>query len=64
MKNDGGPADEMTMRDYFAGQALVGLESNQLNDMDAAVSAKIAYELADALLAAREAPRPQEHPDV
>lgn len=57
---DGGPAfpshgsmgevvcEGMTLRDYFAGQALVGfmVGTNE--------PAKVAYEIADAMLAARE----------
>ncbi len=67
MANDGGPAyptnetenysawDGMTLRDYFAGQALAGLTTHDLDDeprMDALAPA--AYEIADAMLAARE----------
>ena len=69
MKNDGGPADEMTMRDYFAGQALAGdmafsgddtaWDEEQFDHL-----AERCYLVADALLAAREAMRPQENPDV
>jgi hypothetical protein len=61
---DGGPAfpvptlnadlqrqDGMSLRDWFAGQALVGLSTH----FDPAVAADRAYSLADAMLAARRA---------
>lgn len=65
--NNGGPAfpvvcenglghisDGMTLRDYFAGQALQGLLSREKPfSFDAA--AEKSYELADAMLSAREA---------
>ena len=50
--NTGGPAFPagahfgMTLRDYFAGQALAGSDT---------ISAREAYDMADAMLAAREA---------
>ena len=40
----------MTLRDYFAGQALAGID----NDFSAQGRAIWAYECADAMLAARE----------
>jgi hypothetical protein len=40
----------MTLRDYFAGQALMGL----VNQYHPDGAAKLAYEYADAMLAARE----------
>ena len=40
----------MTLRDYFAGQALAGLLANSRNDHVMAIDA---YELADEMLAAR-----------
>ena len=43
----------MSLRDYFAGQALIGLASGTFADA-AHVEAELAYELADAMLAARE----------
>lgn len=43
----------MTLRDYFAAKALMSLVSMPLNDERAA--AIIAYRIADAMLAAREA---------
>lgn len=61
--NDGGPAfpapmngpdgrtqHGMTLRDYFAAQALAGID----NDFSAQGRAIWAYECADAMLAARE----------
>ena len=66
--NDGGPAfpvddrfygdarfrgsDGMTLRDYFAGQSILGL-ALQTDTIDSNV-AQWAYALADAMLAARE----------
>jgi hypothetical protein len=61
--NDGGPAfpfqdgygrvSGMTLRDWFAGQALAGLTADP--DMpDAARCAALAYAYADAMLRARE----------
>ena len=63
---DGGPAFpvstrpcvSMTLRDWFAGQALVGLlyllKDQQIEDYATATTAE-AYRLADAMLRAREA---------
>jgi hypothetical protein len=60
--NDGGPAfprpmvaaaPGMTLRDWFAGQALAGI-SAQYGTGDAAMIAVECYEHADAMLAARE----------
>lgn len=66
--NDGGAAfpdvhegqTGMSLRDYFAGQALVGLYASvrgpvQTRPEDLAIDAGVAYSIADALLAAREA---------
>ena len=51
-----GDVKGMTLRDYFAGQVLVGWPST-LNTVDAAWieqhGAKIAYRIADAMIAAR-----------
>jgi hypothetical protein len=62
--NDGGPAfpviyvsEGMTLRDYFAGQALAGMLINyttQKFGVGEQTCAKGAYEFADAMLAARE----------
>lgn len=43
----------MTLRDYFAGQALAGLLADS-NATSRSVYATDAYDLADAMLAARE----------
>ena len=43
----------MTLRDYFAGQALAGLLADS-NATSRSLYAKDAYDLADAMLAARE----------
>ena len=60
--NDGGPAfprhaydghDGMTLRDWFAGQALAGLLA-KYGTGGAALLAKDCYEHADAMLRARE----------
>lgn len=49
----------MTLRDYFAGQALGGMSSVALDDGDMLMGwadmAKAAYKAADAMLAARNA---------
>jgi hypothetical protein len=64
--NDGGPAfaalkvdvwdnpylaGGMSLRDWFAGQALIGIAIEA--DLDAKTAAGVAYEHADAMLAAR-----------
>lgn len=63
-KNDGGPAfpvpndanvngqEGMTLRDYFAAKAMQGLITNPKNVGRAGAS--LAYQMADAMLAARE----------
>lgn len=44
----------MSLRDWFAGQALMGLHANpNLNDNDPAFDAKLSYKAADAMLAER-----------
>ena len=68
-KNDGGPAfpsegeghgnpqyhsPGMTLRDYFAGQALAGFMSAKPMMFDPEQDAKYFYDLADAMLKARE----------
>lgn len=45
----------MTLRDYFAAQALAGMLAAVVGDFDERVAAKSAYTLADAMLAARKA---------
>jgi hypothetical protein len=60
--NDGGPAfppgdgseNGMSLRDYFAGQALAGALADPTCDLAPIELAKIAYREADAMLAARE----------
>jgi hypothetical protein len=62
--NDGGPAfpqgDDgswgtgMTLRDWFAGQALAGLLRDGIDVHGIGDSAYLAYEMADAMLRARE----------
>ena len=44
----------MTLRDYFAGQALAGALADPTCDLAPIELAKIAYREADAMLAARE----------
>ena len=66
--NDGGPAfpctdakgfvsDGMSLRDYFAGQALAGLLAFPGKDFPSSVIALGAYDVADAMLAEREKER-------
>jgi hypothetical protein len=52
-----GYEDGMTLRDYFAGQALQGLiaRSSGIRVADADVMAETAYRYADAMLEARDA---------
>ena len=59
--NDGGAAfpvmyvsEGMTLRDYFAGQALAGALADPTFNMPPAQLAELAYMEADAMLAARE----------
>jgi len=44
----------MTLRDWFAGQALAGALADSTRDLYAYEYAESAYECADAMLAARE----------
>lgn len=62
-KNDGGQAAfpnehdwGMSLRDYFAGQALMGFSSNtrQYYDTDHENDAKRSYKQADAMIAERD----------
>lgn len=76
IEQDGGPAfpiatrnngshPGMSLRDWFAGQALTGLLSDPTNEIQEeeshgqyyAISAVSAYMIADAMLAARKEPR-------
>ena len=52
-KDDSVPARYMTLRDYFAGQALAGLYADATMDMGYAECASVVYQQADAMLAAR-----------
>lgn len=48
----------MTLRDWFAGQALAGLLANKITDRENVNSvSEWAYAIADAMLAAREQPQ-------
>ena len=49
------PAQGMTLRDYFAGQVLVGALADPTCQPSPIELAKMAYRGADAMLAAREA---------
>jgi hypothetical protein len=57
---DGGQAfprfndDGMTLRDYFAGQALAGLLAGRYSESEDTDVARWSYKAADAVLAARE----------
>jgi hypothetical protein len=62
-KNDGGQAfprssglPGMSLRDWFAGQALTGFAANTVDDKYTAQLAKSAYAIADAMLAERAKP--------
>jgi hypothetical protein len=50
----GGFAKDMTMRDHYAGQALHGILTRKVFTTAERIS-EVAYEIADAMLAAREA---------
>ncbi|UNY40277.1 hypothetical protein KLEP181_gp33 [Paracoccus phage vB_PmaP_KLEP18-1] len=48
-------ATGMTLRDWFAGQALAGISANyELGNADGETQARWAYKAADAMIAARE----------
>lgn len=47
------PYPGMTLRDYFAGQAILGLIANPNNKGEATEAARIAYGIANAMLAER-----------
>ncbi len=51
----GSPQEGMTLRDYFAGQAIAGKLPMSGGMYEAADYARFAYEMADAMLKAREA---------
>ena len=44
----------MSLRDYFAGQAIAGFCAKEDRDWSSAIRAEAAYKLADAMLAARK----------
>ncbi len=48
------PQSGMTLRDYFAGQALVGICSR--GEAKSRTQAQYAYEIADAMMAERDKP--------
>ena len=48
------PATNMTLRDYFAGQYLAGISSHPTVEGSMDEMAKWAYQMADAMIAARE----------
>ena len=52
-QDEGNIRDGMTLRDYSAGQALISEECRHFSKVSAMVSK--AYEIADAMIAAREA---------
>jgi hypothetical protein len=58
--NEGWSGSGMTLRDYFAGQALAGLcvlgDRSSFRDVDGheELFARLSYQLADAMLKARE----------
>ncbi len=53
-----GTVQGMTLRDWFAGQALVGQLSGREAAVDASVAATVAYVFADAMIAARQVSNP------
>ena len=66
--NDGGPAipctdakgftsEGMSLRDYFAGQALAGMLADETKQGSRGNYAEDAYDIADAMLAEREKER-------
>ena len=44
----------MDLRDYFAGQIIVGFLANNKTDYSSKLIVELAYELADAMMKARE----------
>jgi hypothetical protein len=51
--NDGGPASQKTLRDWFAGKAMEAMIT-KLDEYDEEVTADLAYEMADAMLERRK----------
>jgi hypothetical protein len=54
LTKNGGFAKDMTMRDHYAGQALHGILTRKVFTTAERIS-EVAYEIADAMLVAREA---------
>ena len=50
--------DGMDLRDYFAGQIIVGFLANNKTDYSSKLIVKLAYELADAMMKERERNEP------
>jgi hypothetical protein len=55
--DDGGPARERTLRDEFAARALMGLLACPDTHGESTYFAELAYDFADAMLAARKGAR-------
>ena len=55
MKKTGGYARDMTLRDHYAGLAMLGFTAKYGNDGNHKARSSQAYEMADAMLKAREA---------
>lgn len=53
-KETAAPQEAQALRDWFAGQAAVGVASREGGEQDAKVVARRCYQIADALLSARE----------
>jgi hypothetical protein len=53
LPDTGGRAQDMTLRDYFAAQALAGMLARP-GSVNPSVDARFAYTLADAMLKARQ----------
>jgi hypothetical protein len=49
----------MTLRDWFAGQALAGLMASNLNEQSAKTLALLSYEQADAMIDERQKKKAQ-----
>ena len=55
--DDGGPAEDMTVRDWFAGMALQGIIAHpgmEPDDCHKTGTSDLAYDFADAMLEARK----------
>lgn len=53
--NTGGKYSEMTLRDWYAGQALMGLIIQRDQCISSKILAEESYKVADAMIKAREA---------